>query len=282
MQELFAFEAPVPFHLFEYSPPDVRGEQHWHSFYEIGYCIEGSGTFYFGDRVVRVSAGDLQFFPPYEPHIAQPDPGRAFRFFFLYFGADLFPDEDRQMLLAFRQTSVVNEQVLRGSNPDLLPLPRFFESMLEEYEARKTGYGALLRSRMLDLCVRLHRLEESLHTRESWNGMLKRLHQVKPARDFIERHFREPLKLQDLAAVLSLSESRTRHLFKASVGKGFKEYLAFARIQEAKRMLAKSDMSVTDIYLASGFQSSAPFYRSFQQLVGYSPLQYRCRLSHQE
>jgi AraC-like DNA-binding protein len=154
--------------------------------------------------------------------------------------------------------------------------------MMKEYEEKKTGYISMLRASMLDLCVRMHRAEESLHSQEIWNGMLKGLNQVKPALDFVDIHYREPIGLKDISVILSLSESRARHLFKASVGKGFKQYLAFVRIQEAKRLLTMTDLSATEVFLACGFQSAAPFYRSFQQLVGLSPLQYRHRLEYQK
>jgi AraC-like DNA-binding protein len=108
--------------------------------------------------------------------------------------------------------------------------------------------------------------------------MLRSLSKIKPALEYVETHYADQIELRDMADVLSLSESRARHLFKESVGKGFKEYLAFVRIQQAKRMLSQSDLSVTDIYLACGYASSAPFYRAFQQLVGVSPLRFRNRL----
>ncbi len=277
MQELFGFEAPLPFHIFRYGPPHVLEEQHWHSFYEIGYCYEGSGIFHIGGRSFAVTAGDILLFPPYEPHIGVSDENGPFGFYFLYFGAEILPQDNRQLLLTFRQTVLRKEEDIARISPDFPAFESFFHSLLLEYEAKRTSFEALLRSKMLDLCVRLHRLEETLHTKDNWNGMLRSLSKIKPALDYVEKHYAEPIELHDLASVLSLSESRARHLFKESVGKGFKEYLAFVRIQQAKRMLSQSDLNVTDIYLACGYSSSAPFYRTFQQLVGLSPLQFRNR-----
>ncbi|MFC5651016.1 AraC family transcriptional regulator [Paenibacillus solisilvae] len=275
MQELFLFEADIPFHLFDYSPPERYAEQHWHSFYEIGYCYAGTGSFHIADRTYPVQPGDLMLFPPYEPHIAQSDPAQECRFYFVYFSDAFFQEEDRQLLMSFRNTAIRNLHV------EIPPLGAMFAAMLDEYTSKRSGFAALLRSRMLELCVRLHRMDESAHTESSWSGMLKSLSQIKPALEFIHTSYREQIGLKELADVLSLSESRARHLFKEAVGKNFKEYLAFVRIQEAKRLLCASDPSVTDIYLACGFHSSAPFYRSFQQLVGISPLGYR-RLHRKE
>lgn len=280
MQELFSFEPPIPFHLFLYDPPNSRTAQHWHSFYEIGYCYEGTGTFYIGDRAVSVGPGDLILFPPYEPHIARSDDGGACRFFFLYFGAKLFPEEDRSLLLSFRRNAFHAEKGFREQFPEFPPLREYFRALMDEYENRRSGYASMLRSKMLELCVRLLRMEETMHGSSDWTAMLGNLKQIKPALELVEERFAEAIGLEELGAALSLSESRARHLFKAAVGKGFKEYLAFVRIQRAKQLLSESDASVTDVYLSCGYQSSAPFYRTFKQLVGLSPLAYRA--SHLE
>ncbi|RED61771.1 AraC family transcriptional regulator [Cohnella lupini] len=277
MQELFGFEAPLPFHIFRYGPPTVLKEQHWHSFYEIGYCYEGSGAFHIGERTLEVAAGDILLFPPYEPHIGVSGENGSFGFYFLYFGEEILPEDNRQLLLTFRQTVLRKESDIARNCPGFPDLETFFRSLMQEYESKRSSYEALLRSKMLELCVRLHRLEETYYSKENWNGMLRSLSKIKPALEFVEKHYAEPIDLHDLASVLSLSESRARHLFKECVGKGFKEYLAFVRIQQAKRMLSQGDLSVTDIYMACGYSSSAPFYRTFQQLVGLSPLQFRNR-----
>ncbi len=161
-------------------------------------------------------------------------------------------------------------------------LHRFFNRIFEEYTARRAGYGAMLRSWMLEICVRLHRLEERNYSRESLGNRLKGFRQIKPALDYLEQNYKEPIDLGTVADLLSLSPSRTRHLFKQYTGKRFLEYLTFVRIQQAKRLLATGDRSVTEIYWACGFQSSASFYRSFQQLVGLPPSLYRERHQSRE
>lgn len=275
MHEMFAFEAEAPLHVFDYALPKERKEQHWHSFYEFGYCLEGDGIFYVGEDAIPLGPGDLLFFPPYELHIARSGTDGACRCVFVYFGETLFQEEDRPLLRALRRAFVLGGAELRERVAGLPPLHELFRKMREEFDARQTGHAALLRAWLLELCVRLHRAEEKRHSPANWRGRLHALTQIKPALDYVEARFREPMELDDLARLLALSASRTRHLFKLSVGRRFKEHLTFVRIREAKRLLATTGMSVTDVYLACGFQSSAPFYRSFQQLVGISPTDYR-------
>lgn len=105
---------------------------------------------------------------------------------------------------------------------------------------------------------------------------------LQPALAYIQEHFHEPVQLSDIARVLSLSPSRTRHLFLEIVGERFKSYLLQIRVQEAKKLLSGTNMPITDIYLSCGFQSSSSFYREFKKLVSVSPQEYRGQSPHIE
>jgi len=277
MLEMFGFEASVPMHTFEYRLKPEPTEQHWHSFYEIGFCLEGRGTFYIGDEAVPIEAGTLLLFPPYEPHIAVADARTGCRCAFVYFGDELLPAEHRSLLHAFVRTCVWAEADLRPMLRGLSSLTDFFRFLITEYESRRSEYGAVLRARMLELSAWLYRAAEALYSHEASRERRDALERLKPALDYMADRYHEPLELKDIAELLNLSESRARHLFKEGVGRRFKEYLTLVRIQEAKRLLATSKLSVTEVILSCGFQSSAPFYRSFQQLVGVNPQQYRMR-----
>lgn len=283
MLEMFSFDGAVPLHLFEYRLKPVRTEQHWHSFYEIGCCLEGRGTFFIGEETVQVEAGTLLLFPPYEPHIAMADGERGCRFAFVYFSEELFPPEDRYLLRPFVRAAAWSEAEWRDRMPGMPgPTRPLFEAMLAEYEAKSSAFVALLRASMLTLAVWLHRAGEGRFGHTQWRERHDALERLRPALDAIAARFREPFGLREAAELLSLSESRTRHLFVSAVGKRFKEYLTFVRVQEAKRLLATGDRSVTDVYLACGFESAAPFYRSFKQLVGLSPQRFRDRHREQD
>lgn len=275
MLEMFSFDAAVPLHLFEYRLRPDRTEQHWHSFYEIGYCLEGRGTFFIGDETLAVEAGDLLLFPPYEPHIAMAEENAECRFAFAYFSEALFVSEERYLLRPFTRATAWREDDWRAKLPGAPELGPLLNAMLAEYESRGSAYGPLLRASMLTLAVWLHRAEEGRYGRKAWRERSDALERLKPALEAVAARFREPFELRDAAKLLALSESRARHLFVEGTGKRFKAYLTFVRIQEAKRLLATSNRPVTDVYLACGFQSAAPFYRSFRQLVGLNPQQFR-------
>jgi len=99
---------------------------------------------------------------------------------------------------------------------------------------------------------------------------------IRQARALVEERFREPeLQLAEAAARADLSVAHFSHLFHKETGVTFTHYVQSRRIEEAKRLLAGSDRSITEICFACGFNSLTHFNRVFRSGTGCSPSQYR-------
>jgi AraC-like DNA-binding protein len=97
------------------------------------------------------------------------------------------------------------------------------------------------------------------------------------ARDAIDRAFAHPLDITDLARVASVSEAHFIRTFRATFGETPHRYLQRRRVERAMFMLRESDRSVTDVCLDAGFTSLGTFSRTFHDIVGMSPSEYRAR-----
>lgn len=93
--------------------------------------------------------------------------------------------------------------------------------------------------------------------------------------DYIRAHYRSPVSIDELAAVALLSRYHFIRTFKAATGLSPYQYVLRVRIEEAKRMLRTTRMSVTDISLHVGFSSPSQLHRAFVNMVGASPEQFR-------
>ena len=67
------------------------------------------------------------------------------------------------------------------------------------------------------------------------------------------------------AATVNMSYSHYSRQFKRIMGRSFREYINAVRISAAENLLLTTDMSVTDIALASGFATSSHFIESFKK-----------------
>jgi AraC-like DNA-binding protein len=95
------------------------------------------------------------------------------------------------------------------------------------------------------------------------------------ARDAMDRHYRRPLDVAELARIAYVSEAHFIRTFKATFGETPHRYLQRRRVERAMFMLRETDLSVTEICFDVGFLSLGTFSRTFREIVGESPSAYR-------
>src|SRR5215471_21715534 len=81
----------------------------------------------------------------------------------------------------------------------------------------------------------------------------------------------QPLSLEDMADVAHLSPYHFSRVFHNIIGVPPGEFLAALRLEEAKRLLLTTSLSVTDICFELGYASLGSFTTRFTQLVGVPP-----------
>jgi AraC-like DNA-binding protein len=97
------------------------------------------------------------------------------------------------------------------------------------------------------------------------------------ARDDLDRRYAEPLDVPTLAAVAHLSPSQFGRVFKEVYGETPHRYLQRRRVERAMTLLRQTDRPVTDIAWDVGFASLGTFSRTFSNVVGSSPTEFRAR-----
>ncbi|HEY4386201.1 MAG TPA: helix-turn-helix transcriptional regulator [Ktedonobacteraceae bacterium] len=87
----------------------------------------------------------------------------------------------------------------------------------------------------------------------------------------MHRYVAEPLSLEDMADVACLSPYYFNRIFHQRIGIPPGEFFATLRLNAAKRLLLTTEMSVTEICFAIGYNGLGSFTTRFTQLVGVSP-----------
>jgi len=103
----------------------------------------------------------------------------------------------------------------------------------------------------------------------------KRVSQIKPAIEYIQAHFCEPITLEGIAKAAHLSVSRLSHIFKQQAGVTIIDYLTNARIEFAKELLISTNKNCTEICFETGYNNQSYFTRTFKELVKVAPRQFR-------
>src|SRR2546421_12953083 len=93
----------------------------------------------------------------------------------------------------------------------------------------------------------------------------------------MDRDFEQPLDVPALALSAAMSTGHFARSFKAEFGESPYSYLMTRRIERAKALLRRGDLSVTEVCFAVGCTSLGTFSTRFTELVGESPSAYRAR-----
>ncbi len=100
---------------------------------------------------------------------------------------------------------------------------------------------------------------------------------LRKVRDMMDRDYARPLDVPALARTALMSPGHFSRSFRAAFGETPYGYLMTRRIERAKALLRRGDMSVTDVCMAVGCSSLGSFSARFTELVGETPSAYRAR-----
>jgi AraC-like DNA-binding protein len=106
---------------------------------------------------------------------------------------------------------------------------------------------------------------------------LANLAHLRRARDLMDREYARPLDVPALARAALMSTAHFARQFRATYGETPYAYLMTRRIERAKALLRRGDLSVTEVCLEVGCTSLGSFSARFTELVGETPTAYRAR-----
>ena len=95
------------------------------------------------------------------------------------------------------------------------------------------------------------------------------------ARKFIHEHADEELSLTEVGKVVNISANHLSEKFKEVAGINFVDYVARIRVGKACDLLRNSNLRISEIAFAVGFQSLSQFNRVFKKLTRKSPTHFR-------
>jgi AraC-like DNA-binding protein len=104
---------------------------------------------------------------------------------------------------------------------------------------------------------------------------LANLAHLRRARDLMDREYSRPLDVAALARAALMSPAHFSRQFRAAYGETPYAYLMTRRIERAKALLRRGELSVTEVCMAVGCTSLGSFSSRFTQLAGETPTAYR-------
>lgn len=248
--------------------PDLRTVRpHWHDYYELGYVLAGQGEHILNGRHQQIGPGSAFLLSPVDYHEIDVPTGRTLR----CLNVVIAPSLVEQTL----QSAMPDAEQGLPWTADLTALAGEVQRICEESQGREPGWAVLVRGGLQRLLVELARRCLPSTGRPAAPGRCDLPPDLARAVRFVERHFREPLTLAETAAVAHLSPHWFSERFRDATGICFQAYLKSRRLQFAHALLGATDLSVTDVCHAAGFNDLSWFSRAYRERYGTAPS--RCR-----
>lgn len=270
----FGNEEAGPFYLqyIRRSGPFER-TQHMHEMYEMYYLYEGERMYFIRDRSYLILPGDLVLINRRELH-ATSDSGHfgharvVVNFSEAFLGGML--EEAPYLLDAMNHGS----PVLRLDLTSRRLVQRILGSMTDEAREPAPSQTFALRHYLIELLLFSSRFVEQ-HPVSSPDHVSPLHHKISSIVRFINSHYADPMRLEELASRFEISPAYLSRMFKEITGFSLVTYVNLVRIQEAQRLLQETDDKVITIAEQVGFGSLVQFGRTFRQIASITPLRYR-------
>jgi AraC family transcriptional regulator of arabinose operon len=168
-----------------------------------------------------------------------------------------------------RATGLANQSVV--SVADVRALERLFRAADRLLKERSGNFRVEVASLVFRILVELGQ-----------SVVVKRPYAVTRALEFMHAHESGHIRLSELTKVAGMSETHFSSVFKQHTGMAPLQYFLRIKLTQAKRMLAETDATITQISKATGATDAMYFSRQFKKHTGSSPTIWRANARREE
>ena len=247
---------------------DAKHERPMHgheSLCELLLCYSGTGIYNVDDDSYEVREGDLIYYNVGERHELLSRTDTEIGTYCFGFSSVKLPGLPENALIPADSPHVRAS----GSNFELL---KELSERILDLDASDPVQAMLMQSLGASILLASVLVPATAVKMRPTNAAADLTRRVK---EYINAHYTEEIRLEDIAAELSFSIPYISHTFKSVTGCSPVQYMIRCRIGLAVTLLISSDLSVTQVATTVGYDNTNHFQTLFKNLVGTTPLQYR-------
>lgn len=291
MQITYAFHefvpADFPIKIDVRSLKNYNRQVHAHDNLQLCYIAAGSCTHWIQGKQAAVVKGDFFAVPPFLEHQITPRDNMDFTMYQIDFIPYLINEKMRELSSMDDFVDFAYLQPLVTVEEEILPKLQFtpekqrqveslIDSMREELQSREDGYRLSVKADLLKLLVIAGReYRQYRKGNKPYKTISYHRQAFYKAITYIEQHYAEDLRLEDMAVIAHMAPSYFSSLFKLIKGATFIEYLNDLRIHQAMELLLTTDTSITEIGFKVGYNNIGHFNKMFKKVTGITPSEYR-------
>lgn len=262
MPNLDLYEKGRPFAYRAYFRNDYASVTplHWHEQIEILYAYTKNTHIQCGNTFYPMQPGDLVFVNSNQLHSIQGSNFAVIKF-------------NRLFLPEIFEENTICKSIILG-DPYITAL---FDNMRkEEYMYKNETSDIIVVGMIYDLLAhilnnyKLTPAETKMHL-----SKMNKSRKILAALDYIEENYQQKLSIDTLAGKCHLSKHYFCNLFKSQTGYSPTTYINHLRLQKSTKLLCTTNLSITDIANAVGFDDSSYFSMLFKKYYGKTPKIYK-------
>lgn len=251
---------------------------HFHNLFEIGYCRNGAGDLILDEKTFKYETGMFSLIPANYPHTTLTREENFWEYIFFDLEAVvkmIYPDNPQRQREAIQ---IVNKRADLLYEFEHMEIAELIKRIMEEMRDKKPYYKETTQNLLSALVFNLIRLRSTMTADKA---SISEAHQndaimsIKPALEYIDSRYAEDIKASSLAECCSMSETNFRRVFMDTIKMPPMDYLNLVRIQNACRIMQKTEHSMEVVASECGFATFSTFNRNFKKFLNTSPYQWK-------
>lgn len=247
---------------------------HFHNLWEVGVCRQGTGEMVLDGKALPFRPGMISVIPRNYPHTTNCTPGTMGYWEYLFFDPEIVLKSvyGSNMLKRRQIMDVISGDALYGERGEYPLLSQLTESIMDQMREKDRYYIEKVHALLTVLVFEVVRILDTGDEKVRVCGDKIAVHN---ALRYVDQHFAEPIRIEDLARECSISETHFRRLFSESFSISPVEYLNMIRVLRACDLMRTSDEPMSSIAAKCGFSTISTFDRNFKNVLGVTPYQWK-------
>lgn len=247
---------------------------HWHTPLEIVVPITGKYRIECNDVPITLDEGDIAIIAPGVLHKMYEERGRR-----IIFQVNLSLLQSLKEIESFISYMGPVAVITPSEYPNEHPIAlEYMKKILNEGISCNTYKEIAMYSNFLQMFTLVARAFSETHERFANikpNKMLEYNETFMNVCDYINKNCTKDISLDEISEMAGFSKYHFSRLFKEFTNYSFYRYLNMRRIAYAEQLLLNPSAKITEVAMASGFNSISAFMRMFKNLKGCTPTDYK-------
>lgn len=247
---------------------------HSHNIYEIGIVVNGSGAFIVNDQIFTYGTGDITVVVPGDMHISNSNNNQKNIWHYINIDLNKLSADNSGIFLEIIKTLSEKSIISGVYSPKKYSRIHQYVNLLFR-ELSEQDFAAAEQSYHILACLIVELCRVSDKKTRNTPVDKKKYNTITPALSYITQNYSTEITAKMLSDMCFISETHLRRLFKEVLNISPLDYLYKTRVAVGKSLLKTTNMSVTEISHAVGYQTQTSFNNHFKRYANTTPTQYR-------